>query len=430
MPKPLHKTPHVSVFALVYVLLALRLPFDMADAFSVEFSGLLFAPFLAAWLGWKFGGRGMLPLWLSAPVTLPHWSFYTEIPILDYLGFGPAAFALLAFLTLVFAHRRKDAVASTRAPTPVSMALSVILIAMSASVLGVQLMAGNGVVEFLLDGAGLAAAVTFTLVASGRAPAWLAAIALAGAAAAGYVLNFESAFGVARAFGTYSAGAELEAGWGQGAMRALLLGLPAILAGLIVKDFRDSAPGQTLRRAAAGLALLSFLPASVQIADGQLRERLRQEEDKSGIIVVSALPMMATASGAPSLMLRQFDEDVIVVTGSRQRVSRWNDFYMDPGAGFLLAFFAFVVGRFGRRQTAFWLPQILAGAAVVVTIATSWAWWGSELRFDLLWAEDIMMRNMSVFFWIGAAVWTFAWIGMRGRMADLAQTGAREWPGT
>lgn len=410
MAKPLTPPPPVAIYAAAYVFLSLQLPLNLTDDLSFDFSGLLFAPLLAAWLGARFGRRGLMPLWLSAPLTVPDWYFGIGYAFALQLGLGLALFAVCVLLTLVFAARREGGEPAA-APGPAWIAVSAVLLVAAAGYADAGLSLGASRVSVGADAPWSLAAAAFGLVVLRRCPPGLAVGCIALVAGAGYVANHFIDLYWSLEGGTYAYAFNLAAGWGLRMVEAGSYGLAAVLAGLILRDWQGfSAAGTAARRAVAGLGLLLILPPLLLAAEAAL-ERAAEERPvaEAGLIRAAAFPAVAAAP----VMLQAVEE--IVVTASRRRPPSAQAALGHPAAGHLLAVFSLVLGAAVGRRAAFWLPQAVTGAALVAALVLERLINGPGYFADYYFAEDFFRQNLNALLWAAFACWTFVWIGMRGR---------------
>jgi hypothetical protein len=411
MAKPLNPPAPVAVYALAYVFLSLQLPLDLTGDFRISLSGLLFAPLLAAWMGARFGRRGLLPLWLSAPLTVPDWYLEIDYAFALELGLGAALFAVCVLLTLVFAAKR-DAGGQQVAASPVWIVVSVVLLVAAAGYAEAGLSLASSRVSFGINAPWSFAAATFALVALRRCPPSLAAAGIVAVAVAGYAADRFSDLYWSTDGGTYAYAFDAAAGWGMRAVEAGSFGLAAVLAGLIVRDWQGLGAAETAApRALAGLALLLILPPLLTVAEVSL-ERATEEQAvaEAGMIHAAALPAMAAAP----VLLQAVEE--VIVTASRRRPPSAEVALGHPAAGHLLALFSLVLGAALGRRAAFWLPQAVTGAALVTALALERAIYGPGYFADYYFAEDFFRENFSALLWAAFACWTFVWMGMRARL--------------
>lgn len=433
MAKPLHPPAPVLIYALVYVLLSLQVPFNLAGELRLVFSGLLFAPMLAAWLGWRFGRRGLLPLWLSAPVTAADWS--QDIGTGGYLslGFGPALLALCALATLLFAARREGAAPMTGgSASPAGMAVSAGLLLVSATHAELGAWIDGGAVRLLVDAPWLMAVAAFGLVVFRRAAALFVAGAVTVIAAAGYGLNLFMEVYALGEWDMYPFSFYASAGWGIRAIEAFSFGVAAVLAGLVVRDWPGlAAAAQMKHRAAAGLAMLllaaPLLMTTEYVIDAALDAA--PEESEMAALAAPAVPVLSAASLMHAPVLLQASEDTIIVTASR-RGSSVMAALGHPVAGHLLALFSLVLGAALRPRAAFWLPQAVVLATVITGIGLDAANYGAEYLADSYFAMDFAQQSLNPLLWTAVACWTFAWLGLRAQLRHAAAPGGTAWTAT
>lgn len=417
MAKPLQPRAPVALHALAYIALSLQLPLNLADGWDIVFSGLLFAPLLAAWLGARFGRRGLAPLWISAPLTLPDWTLGFGYTFVFQLGFGAALFALCVLVTLVFAAKRDAGGQAAAAPAPVWMGVSAAVLAVAAGYAEAGLSLAESRVSIGIDAPWAMALAAFALVVLRRCPSGLAAVAVIVAAAAGYALNRAVDLYWSIDGGTYALAWDVSAGWGMRALEAGSFGLAAILAGKIVRNWQGlGAAGRMLRRAAAGLTVLLILPPALTAAEAALQRAASERPlAEAGLTGAAGFPVAAAARAmAPPVLLQGVEQ--IIVTASRRRPPSAQIALGHPAAGHLLAVFSLVLGAALANRAAFWLPQAVLGATVVSALAVERAIYGPGFFADYYFAEDFFVENVSAVLWAAFACWTFVWLGMRARL--------------
>ncbi len=430
MAKPLHPPAPVALYGLGYILLSLQLPFDFMDELRVVLSGDLFVPMLAAWLGWRFGRRGLLPLWLSAPMTVPRW----DLDIGDFstvsLGLGPALFVLCALITLVFAARRAGTEQTAGPMSPAGMAVSAAVLVLAAGNAEVGAWIGNGSVSLRVDAPWNIAVAAFGLIALRRSSAMFVAGSVAVVTIAGYGLNLLTEAYVLAEAGNYDYSFFASAGWGIRAIEAFSFGLAAVFAGVIVRDWPGIAAAARIKgMAAAGLAVLLIAPPLLLTSELAINAALDAAPVEREIAApgVPASPGLAAVSLLPVPVMLQAVEEIIV-TASR-RTSSAQTALGHPAAKHLLALFSLALGAALGRRAAFWLPQGVVLVTVISALGVEWADFGQEYFSDRYFAEDFIQMSISPLIWTAFACWTFVWLGMRARLRADGQTGGGTWTG-
>lgn len=425
MTKPLHPPAQVSIYGLVYLLISIQLPMDLTGEFRFVLSGLLFAPLLAAWLGWRFGRRGLLPLWLPAPLTLPEWDLDVSYDFGLQIGLGLALFGLCALVTLVFAARRGGA-AQAEGAAPVWLAISAGLLVLAAGYAEAGASIGSSGVSVGADAPWGMAVITFGLIVLRRCPAVFAALAVAVISGAGYALNLLTDIYWNTESGSWTYAVHAAAGWGMRAPEAFSFGIAAIYAGLIVRDWPGLAEAARVRgRAAAGLAILLIVPPLVLASELMVTAALDAPAPEAESLLIPGAPGSPALVGASMLAgpvsMQSLEE--IVVTASTRRSPAAQTVLGHPAAGHLLALFSLVLGAALTGRASFWLPQGVVVLTVLMALGVERASYGPGYLEDYYFAEGFIRDSLSAVLWAAFACWTFVWLGMRARLRGQGEGG-------
>lgn len=410
MTKPMQPRPLVAPYAVVWLLAGLSFRSDLTDFLRFEVSGHYFAPFLAWWLGKRFGKRGLLPLLLASPLLLPEYygepTYATEIG----LGLGPGMFLFCVAITSL-ATRPLDLLRGESLWSSVWAGALLLLVVPLRFGMGAN---GDGVgLEISFHAVELSCLLAFYLVFSGRFALGSALLVLVVGAALGVAAGLASSEGL-RVEWEYAASGSLS--WGDGALPALAVGVPAALAGAVLRRLLI---GQRLdlRLWLAGLGGLVLLPVFLQSVTTVIWRLIDPEIFAS----ISPVPGLAFLLNTP------LPVDIVVVTGSRG----WTPLAYQFGAGaFLLVLMAlmFSAGLAGLRRM-FLVPAALVALGTLSLAGVYWleAWAGLEL--SLYDAEGLFRDNLTRLMAIAVVSWFAFWLGQALRPGWTGREGATSWPG-
>jgi len=456
MTKPLHPRPSVSAYWLAYLLLSFDIQMQFTDTVRFNLSGHLLAPLLAAWLGWKFGRRGLVPLWIALPFIAPQFS----LPWTDYLslnwGLGVPLVALCAGVTLCFARegRRDGEIAAPPPPGVVHWVLYAVLFLVAAS--RAEISAGDFMhFSFGFNAVTATPVLVFLLVFSGRIRLWPALCLLLGVCTAGYLLG-----GFVDAHWSpfyYVAGVpvHVSVSWGGDALQSVSLGTAAGSAGWLLRreltgEVREIQTPRFRTGLVAGFASLFVLPVLLSALPNITYNRLQPEVATGATGAYAAAPALSLAAQlsvfatppkeAPRpVTLAQFEPDdaafagdEVVVVAARRADGPPGGFYLGSVSfNLALAALALAAGLRGPQSLMHILPAGAALLGALWFLADDWLSYGGEgYIYDAYAAESLMLNNVSRLMVMAATVWVFAWIGGQLKRRRDDAEGGPPWPGT
>lgn len=427
-----------AVWALALIALSLGVTWALLDDFLIWLTGVLHLPLLGAWLGARYGGKGLTPVWIATPF-MALYLFVSPAPAAALgLGAGLEIAVLTICAACAFSAERPrvsqvddepeeaEAAGQSRSPLPLRWLLAAAALLVSAATVELRLGGYDAGLSLGFFGFLALPIAAFLTVAAGLAPAAFVAAGVTAICVAARLA--EPALSVSFGGDDW---ASLDLAWGQEPLSMLATSIPATLAGALLRPlWRDGLPLRAGRGFVAlfvsAFALTFALPPALTAGDeayAAWRERQAQASAPSLSLVDigrSALAIVDPPAAAQS------DEGgsiaTIVVTGSAiyepSTVVLGSAFYLTLGA------LAFAAASAWPRSAPGWLPPSACALALLGAALTAapWTWSGDE-HWDSP-ALELVREQLGLLVAVALIAWSFAWFGAR----EGAPTARREEP--
>lgn len=408
MTKPMQPASFTAPYAFAWLLTGFSISGFATEISHINISGHYFAPFLAWWLGRRFGRRGLLPLLLAAPLLLPLFFVWPDDSTTIRLGLGPGMLVFCGALTLL-AARPLDAPVG-RNPGSLALAAAVMLLVTPLT--------------FRMDTGGYSAGMTLSLLPIGLTPLAAFFFVFAGRVNLGPMTLILMA-GAALGFGAQMMGLKgldlgdgygdsLSLSWGRAALPALALGLPAALAGAVLRKVLTEDRFDR-RLWLAGLGGLILLPVIFQGAVSGAGWLLQPRE----------VAGMAAGPGLAFLSYAAQPVDVVTVTATPAPS------YVFGAGAFLMVLMALslAAGLAGRGRYLYSLPAALVALGMVSLIGDYWIreWSGVELYAYDAWR--LFEKQITALMATAIISWSACWFGLAMRPGLPGRGGQIAWPG-